>query len=551
MEYLILISLMIVTAIVITIVQDKKRQKRILDYIRSSFGEPRDDTEEQFYRLGNIETLYLMDKKSIAEHEIVDDITWEDLSMDNIFALVNHTDSYIGEQCLYSKLHDLSKTESDLKQLEEKISFFGTNEDKRFEVREKLYFLGKSYVNYDMPILIENISKHKLKNSKFYYALSYLLMISIAAAIIIRKPVFIGMCIAVYLINMIIHTIKKEKMDIKVKSVFNLGKMLNTSFSLAELVPEFSNEISEDLNTLKSTAKRSTFLEQKNATDNKDEVSMMMSYLLGPLMIDFIMYDKIISELIEKKSECMRIYKFIGEIDCSVSIASYRKSAAIYCIPKTADNDSFSFVGLVHPAISNAIPNDIEYDRNIIITGSNASGKSTFIKSTAINLILGQTIHTCTSESASVPKCGVITSMAVRDDILSGESYYIREIKYLKRMIELCQEDRLLFLAIDEILKGTNTRERIAASKAILNYFTDKRCMLLVATHDLELAKAFDKIFANYYFSEVIDSDDIMFDYTLHNGINDSSNAIKLLSAIGFPDDIVDKAKEEIAKPDI
>lgn len=211
MEYLILISLMIVTVIVITIVQDKKRQKRILDYIRSSFGVPRDDTEEQFYRLGNIETLYLMDKKSIAEHEIVDDITWEDLSMDNIFALVNHTDSYIGEQCLYSKLHDLSKTESNLKQLEEKISFFGTNEDKRFEVREKLYFLGKSYVNYDMPILIENISKHKLKNSKFYYALSYLLMISIAAAIIIRKPVFIGMCIAVYLINMIIHTIKKEK----------------------------------------------------------------------------------------------------------------------------------------------------------------------------------------------------------------------------------------------------------------------------------------------------------------------------------------------------
>ena len=70
MEYLILISLMIVTAIVITIVQDKKRQKRILDYIRSSFGVPCDDTEEQFYRLGNIETLYLMDKKSVINTKI-------------------------------------------------------------------------------------------------------------------------------------------------------------------------------------------------------------------------------------------------------------------------------------------------------------------------------------------------------------------------------------------------------------------------------------------------------------------------------------------------
>lgn len=551
MEYLILISLIMVTAIVITIVQDKIRQKRINEYIRSSFGVSRDDAEDQFYRLGSIETLYLMDKKNIAEHELVDDITWEDLSMDNIFALVNHTDSYIGEQCLYSKLHDLSKTESDLKQLEEKISFFDTNEDKRSEVRKKLYYLGKSYMNYDMPILIDNISKHKLKNSKLYYAMSFLLVISIIAAIIIRKPFFIGLSIAVYLINLTIHTIKKEKMDVKVKCVFNLGRMLNTSYSLAELVPEFSKEISDDLDALKSTAKRSTFLEQKNSTDKKDEFSMMISYLLGPLMIDFIMFDRIISELTDKKTECMRIYKFIGEIDSTVSIASYRKSTATYCTPKTADNDSFSFDGLVHPAILNAVPNDIEYDRNIIITGSNASGKSTFIKSTAINLILGRTIHTCTAKSASLPKCGVVTSMAVRDDILSGESYYIREIKYLKRMIELCQKDRLLFIAIDEILKGTNTRERIAASKAILNYFTDKRCMLMVATHDLELAKAFDKIFDNYYFSEVIDSDDIMFDYTLHNGITDSSNAIKLLSAIGFPDDIVDKAKEEVARSDI
>lgn len=551
MEYLILILLMLITAIVITIVQDRKRQKRTLDYIRNSFGEPRDDLGDQFYRLGSIETLYLLDKKNIAEYELVDDITWEDLSMDNIFALVNHTDSYVGEQCLYSKLHDLSTTESDLKQLEEKIAFFDTKEDKRFEVRKKLYFLGKSYMNYDIPILIDNISKHKLKNSKLYYALSYLLVISLSAAIIVRKPLFIVICIAVYLINMIIHMIIKEKMDVKIKSVFNFGKMLNTSYALAELVPEFSSEVSDDLNALKSTSKRSSFLEQKNAAEKSDEVSMMMSYLLGPFMIDFIMYDKIISELTDKKTECMRIYKFIGEIYCAVSIASYRRSVATYCIPQIADSDSFSFGGVVHPEIANAVPNDIEYDRNIIITGSNASGKSTFIKSAAINLILGQTIHTCTAKSASVPKCGVITSMAVRDDILSGESYYIREIKYLKRMIELCREDRLLFLAIDEILKGTNTKERIAASKAILSYFTNKRCMLLVATHDLELAKSFDKTYDNYYFSEVIGSDDVVFDYTLHNGISNSSNAINLLSVIGFPMDIIEKAKEEVAKSNI
>ena len=195
---------------------------------------------------------------------------------------------------------------------------------------------------------------------------------------------------------------------------------------------------------------------------------------------------------------------------------------------------------------STPIANDIKQKKNVILTGSNASGKSTFIKSVAINLILAQTIFTCTAESACVPRCGVITSMAVRDDLASGESYYIREIKYLKRMTECVKQGRLLFLAIDEILKGTNTKERIAASKAVLRYFNEKNCMLIVATHDVDLAEAFDGLYENFYFCEKLDEEDIIFDYTIHKGICRSSNAIKLLSVIGFPDEIVNSALSEL-----
>ena len=147
---------------------------------------------------------------------------------------------------------------------------------------------------------------------------------------------------------------------------------------------------------------------------------------------------------------------------------------------------------------------------------------------------------------ASLPHCGVITSMAVRDDLASGESYYIREIKYLKRMTECVKNGRLLFLAIDEILKGTNTKERIAASKAVLRYFNSANCIIMVATHDIELAEKFDGIYENYYFCEKLDEKDIVFDYRIHNGICRSSNAIKLLSVIGFPDDIVNDALSEL-----
>ena len=134
--------------------------------------------------------------------------------------------------------------------------------------------------------------------------------------------------------------------------------------------------------------------------------------------------------------------------------------------------------------------------------------------------------------------------MAVRDDIHSGESYYIREIRYLKRMVELCKNGKLLFLAVDEILRGTNTRERIAASKAVMEYFSKQNCMFIVATHDMELAEYFRDRCENCHFSESVGDGDVVFDYKLHEGISTTSNAIRLLGAMGFPDTIVETAKK-------
>jgi len=113
-------------------------------------------------------------------------------------------------------------------------------------------------------------------------------------------------------------------------------------------------------------------------------------------------------------------------------------------------------------------------------------------------------------------------------------------------MVELADSGRLIFLAIDEILKGTNTVERIAASKAVLRYFDSRNCLLMVATHDIELAQSFDGVYSNYHFCESLEDGDVVFDYTIHDGISRSSNAIRLLSVIGFPDEIIDDAMSEI-----
>lgn len=141
-------------------------------------------------------------------------------------------------------------------------------------------------------------------------------------------------------------------------------------------------------------------------------------------------------------------------------------------------------------------------------------------------------------------KMQIMTCMSLRDDILSGESYYFREAKYLKRMLDVVAEKTPVLIVIDEILKGTNTKERVAASKAILDYIGNTACLALVATHDNELTETTK--YKKYYFESSIIDKDIVFDYKIHEGITEKSNAIALLSLLGYPDSIIEKAKVNI-----
>ena len=198
---------------------------------------------------------------------------------------------------------------------------------------------------------------------------------------------------------------------------------------------------------------------------------------------------------------------------------------------------------IYHPLLHGAVTNSMELQHNCIITGSNASGKSTFIKTIAVNVILAQSIHTCTAKRMHLPHAKMITSMAVRDDILSGDSYFIKEIKYLKRILDALSEDELVICVIDEILRGTNTQERIAASKAIMEYLAHHNCIAIVASHDKELTELEKTGYDNYHFSEEFGEEDIVFDYKLQKGPANSQNAIRLLSFTGFPETIIERAE--------
>ena len=183
-----------------------------------------------------------------------------------------------------------------------------------------------------------------------------------------------------------------------------------------------------------------------------------------------------------------------------------------------------------HPNITNAVPNSINVNKNILLTGSNASGKSTFLKTIAINAILSQSIDTSVSKEYRAPVFRIYSSMSLKDNLEGHDSYYIVEIKALKRILDSIDYDEKPVLCfVDEVLRGTNTVERIAASSQILKSLCGRSVLCFAATHDIELTRMLDNCF-----------------YKLQEGPTKTRNAIKLLKSIGYDGKII-KAADDTA----
>ena len=182
----------------------------------------------------------------------------------------------------------------------------------------------------------------------------------------------------------------------------------------------------------------------------------------------------------------------------------------------------------------------------MLLTGSNASGKSTFLKTLAVNAILAQTIHTVLANGYEADYFKILSSMALRDDLATKESYYIVEIRSLKRIMDAAEENISVLCFVDEVLRGTNTAERIAASSRILRYLAEKKALVFAATHDLELTSLLADVYENYHFSEQVEEDIVVFDYRLKPGKATSRNALKLLEMMEYPKVITDDANKAV-----
>ena len=233
----------------------------------------------------------------------------------------------------------------------------------------------------------------------------------------------------------------------------------------------------------------------------------------------------------------------LAEMECLSSVATLSFNHPEWTVPIISDGEGvFISEELGHPLIpkdkliNNSFSTEGLSQMNLI-TGSNMAGKSTFLRSIGVNIVLAMMGSPVCAKNLTVSPMKIMSSMRISDNLEESTSTFYAELKKLKEIIDAVYENKKAFLLLDEILRGTNSADRHTGSKALIKQLIQHKAAGLIATHDLELAKLADEFpgsIHNYHFDVQVANDELYFDYKLKRGVCQSMNASILMKKIGI-----------------
>lgn len=577
MEVIIFLIILVVFLIAFYVkgaLEERKKKQRFREELREHYGQPKThaDNPERYQNLG----------KYYEKHQkgyYVDDITWNDLSMDQIYHRVNYMHSACGEEYLYYRLRcpeQIYGQEALSEREEELICYLQEHEKERIELQLQFAQIGYTgkYSLYQYLEFLENLGE---RNNKKHYAalMAYL----VSAGIAVFAP-SIGITAAIAVMIFQIFSYLKERGE-------NEPYLVSFSFILRFIagaqnilqkagngnagkgqnaLQEYLADMEKSIEELHPVTRHSMFIQHENMNQG-DPLSIIADYFKMITHVNLIEFNQMLLAVRASKEALDKLYTRMGYLEYLLCVGEYRRSLPWYCIPEFDEHAGISCNKLYHPLIEHAVACSFSEDRGVLVTGSNASGKSTFLKSVAVNAILSQSMHTAMAENMRLAHFRIYSSMALRDDLDSGESYYMVEIRALKRIIDAIgvtaqtgadgentesapapEENNRILCFVDEVLRGTNTVERIAASTQIMKYFCDRQVFCFAATHDIELTHLLQNEYHNFHFEEDVTDGDIHFNYELREGRATTRNAIRLLEIMGYEKRIVDEAQHMAAE---
>ena len=520
---------------------DHIAKKRLQRRLQAAWGKP--------------EALRRMDADELADaahycralqaHEpplaAVDDTTWNDLDMDSVFLSLDASASAVGSEILYAILREQGAEEHTLKTRTRLAEAFAQRQDLRLDAQTALYGIGRHAFHGAWRYLFES-SFRMPPHAWAYRILAVLPMLF--ALLGLAHPAFLLAMAASFVLNTFVHYRSQAIWQKEAAAIRHLGAVIRSAGKLSKLRhPDYST-YSSDLLRHAAQLRALRFWLPLFGMETFGDMAVVLEYLKIFLMLDMLSLVSIVRVIKRHPQSVRALYALVGETDACLSLAQIPLRAPVLCKARFHQQAGVEAAGLTHPLIPDAVPNDLSWQQNLLISGSNASGKSTFIKAVAVNLILAQSLGLCFAQSFALRRGRVMSAMAVRDNLLAGESYFIVEIKSLKRILD-AMDSGAVYCFIDEILRGTNTVERIAASSAVLESLSGRDSLCMAATHDIELTRLLADSYENHHFAETVDGSGLRFDYKIKPGPTRTRNAIHLLAQMGYPPQVIQAARRQ------
>ena len=326
----------------------------------------------------------------------------------------------------------------------------------------------------------------------------------------------------------------------KVQDIFQqyyrlLMQIEETTFS-SEILKE--KQLSVHLNAEKVSAIIKAFSKALDALDTRNNIFFFVP-ANGFFLWDLWQAHRIEKWIIQYRDKIGEWFEVIAFFDAQISLANFAFNHPDYSFPKLNEETDTKLEQLGHPLVNEhkLVRNDIQIKKGefFVITGANMAGKSTFLRTVALHHVMANTgLPVCATSSSYAP-VKLITSMRTSDSLSDEESYFFSELKRLKFIIEQIREEEY-FIVLDEILKGTNSKDKAEGSRKFLEKLNRSKSTGIIATHDLSLCKVAEQFpeIHNYYFDAYIENNELSFDYKFKKGVCQNMNASFLLEKMGI-----------------
>jgi hypothetical protein len=516
-------------------------RRKLLTRIRRDWGKPRSDRLDveavaDFFQSYPVDTA-------------LDDRTWTDLLMDDVFAEIDRTESSIGQQMLYYRLRCAGELRS-RDAFETLVERFGADASRRERAQVLLARLRHSSGYY-----VHRLARPDTLARPWWYAVfpvwTLVLLTTIALGFVWHGLWLLA--VAGFAVNAVIRALTSQRVGGEAVWFRQVGPLLSSARALVGVCDEpaaaaITGNINADLAALRRLGAVARWVSRGGDTGAPADLGgALVEYINIQLLLDVNALYFASRELQARGSNLLALIKAVGDIDAAIAVASFREGAGEWVQPGFVDAHAPALLtDLRHPLVDEAVPNSIGLapPRGVLITGSNMSGKSTFLRTVGVNAVLAQTINTCLARGYEAPIYQVRSCIGRADDLVAGKSYYLVEVESVLSLVKASERQLPHLFIFDELFRGTNAVERIAAGEAVLRTLLRDGGphSVLAATHDGELVELLRDVYAVYHLADSIGPEGLSFDYHLTPGPATSRNAIALLKLNGAPEALVSAA---------